>query len=300
MMRRMDTNFVGALLRVLIALVLTWPVALPADSAQYFYDELGRLVGVVDGQGQVAVYRYDEVGNLLAIQRFTIGSSGIGLFAITPGSARVNTAVTIQGFGFTAPASSNQVSFNGVSASILSGTATSLTVTVPVGATTGFVSVTNANGTATSSSTFTVLIPPVIVSVTPDRVPQGSTSQLVIKGFNLSTTPTVTFTPPTLTAVVVASLNPQEITMTVTVPSSAPLQAYTFSVATLGGTATSGAVTVTVTQPQSSFAVGKKGSVFRPGPSTGSSSSITKGSALLDGPHLGPSAAVAKGSVLLP
>ncbi len=87
--------------------------------------------------------------------------------------------------------------------------------------------------------------------------------------------------------------------MNVTVPASAPLQAYTFSVDTLGGTATSGAVTVTVTPAQSSSAVAK-GSVFRHGPSTGSSSSVTMGSVLLDGPHTGPSFGVAKGSVLLP
>ncbi|MBI4002357.1 MAG: IPT/TIG domain-containing protein [Nitrospira defluvii] len=275
------------------------PTALPADTAQYFYDELGRLAGVIDGQGQVAVYNYDEVGNLLGIQRFTTSGTGIGMFAVAPGSARVNTAVTIQGFGFTSPPSSNQVSFNGVPATVLSATGTSLVTRVPAGASTGPVTVTNANGTATSPSAFTVLVPPIIVSVTPNRVPQGSTVQLVVGGFNLGNTPVVTFTPSNLTATVVQGNNPQEITMNVTVPASAPLQPYTFSVATLGGTATSGAVTVTVTPAQSSSAVAK-GSVFRHGPSTGSSSSVVVGSVLLDGPHTGPSFGVAKGSVLLP
>ena len=39
------------LLNFLLVLLLGWPLSLFADQAQYFYDELGRLVGVVDGQG---------------------------------------------------------------------------------------------------------------------------------------------------------------------------------------------------------------------------------------------------------
>ena len=165
---------------ILLGLSLVGPAVLSADTAQYFYDELGRLAGVIDGQGQVAVYTYDEVGNLLAIQRFTTTGAGVGLFVVAPGSARVNTAVTIHGFGFTAPPSSNQVSFNGVAATVLSATGTSLVARVPVGASTGPVTVTNTNGTAISSLAFTVLIPPVIVSVMPNRGPQGSTVQLSI------------------------------------------------------------------------------------------------------------------------
>jgi YD repeat-containing protein len=60
------------------------PTTLPADTAQYFYDELGRLAGVIDGQGQVAVYTYDAVGNLLSIQRFTTSGVGVGMFAVAP------------------------------------------------------------------------------------------------------------------------------------------------------------------------------------------------------------------------
>ncbi len=36
---------------VLISALLLWPVSAPGDQAQYFYDELGRLVGVVAGEG---------------------------------------------------------------------------------------------------------------------------------------------------------------------------------------------------------------------------------------------------------
>jgi YD repeat-containing protein len=51
---------------VLFALVPTLAVA---DQAQYIYDDLGRLSQVIDGQGNVATYTYDAVGNLLSITR---------------------------------------------------------------------------------------------------------------------------------------------------------------------------------------------------------------------------------------
>jgi YD repeat-containing protein len=43
---------------------LSFSVA-PAQTGpvQYGYDELGRLIIVVDGQGNAAVYHYDAVGN---------------------------------------------------------------------------------------------------------------------------------------------------------------------------------------------------------------------------------------------
>lgn len=52
---------------LLVATLVAWPAALQADQAQYFYDELGRLVGMVDGQGNMAVYNYDAIGNLVSI-----------------------------------------------------------------------------------------------------------------------------------------------------------------------------------------------------------------------------------------
>jgi YD repeat-containing protein len=122
---------VRALLGLLMAVILTWPAVPSADQAQYVYDELGRLVGVVDEQGNAAVYTYDAVGNLLSIQRFTAAPTGIGIFLIAPGSALVGANVEIRGFGFTDPLSSNQVQVNGTAATLVSATATSLIATIP-------------------------------------------------------------------------------------------------------------------------------------------------------------------------
>ncbi len=116
----------------LVACLLVWPTTMQADQAQYFYDGLGRLVGVIDGAGNVAVYTYDDVGNLLSVERFTTESTGIGIFLVTPSSGLVGIDVEIQGFGFSATPMDNLVAFNGVAATVVSATSESIIATVPL------------------------------------------------------------------------------------------------------------------------------------------------------------------------
>ena len=47
------------------------------SGVQYVYDQLGRLVGVIDTSGNAAAYSYDAVGNLLAISRYTAGQTSV-------------------------------------------------------------------------------------------------------------------------------------------------------------------------------------------------------------------------------
>ena len=247
-----------ALRRVVLAFILTAGAlfdvhSLTADQAQYFYDELGRLMGVVNGQGDAAVYQYDEVGNLLKIDRFTSTGGNVDIFFFTPGSSLVSKPVEIRGFGYTTPASSNTVSFNGANAIVVSGTSSSLLVTVPVGATTGSITVTNANGTATSPQVFKVLVPPIVTGVDPLNVPRGVTSQLVIKGFNLKTASSVAFTQAGLTATIQSGATDDVLPINVAVTGSVPPGSYAFSVTTPSGTAQSGTVKVTVSLPVPGF-----------------------------------------------
>jgi len=78
---------------LLFAVVLSWPLSTSADQAQYFYDELGRLVGVIDGQGNIASYEYDAVGNLLSISRGAVTPPTIS--SITPPIVDSGTSPTI-------------------------------------------------------------------------------------------------------------------------------------------------------------------------------------------------------------
>ena len=256
-------------LLMLIVSLLMNVGSLPADTAQYYYDELGRLVGVVNGQGDAAVYQYDEVGNLLRIDRFNTTGGNVGIFFVTPGSSLVNKPVEIRGFGYTTPASSNTVSFNGTNATVVSGTTSSLLVTVPTGATTGPVTVTNANGTAASPQAFRVLVPPIIVGVSPTAVPQSVISRVTIQGFHLSSATAVTFTQAGLTATFVPSeATDSSLPVTLTVAGTVPVGQYAFAVLSTLGTAQSGTVTIGV-RPGVSFAgVGGIISVIRPFPPT--------------------------------
>lgn len=71
-----------------------------ADTAQYFYDPLGRLIGVVDGQGSIAAYQYDRVGNLLSISRSTASPPTITSVSPNLLTAGDSALLMIDGIGF--------------------------------------------------------------------------------------------------------------------------------------------------------------------------------------------------------
>ena len=103
-----------------------------ADQAQYFYDELGRLTTVIDGSGNTAVYNYDAVGNLLSIDRFDVGATGIDIFLLQPSSGGVGVDVQIHGFGFSTTPTDNQVAFNGTATTVGSSTDSTIVARGPV------------------------------------------------------------------------------------------------------------------------------------------------------------------------
>jgi hypothetical protein len=83
----------------------------------------------------------------------TGGGSAPTITGFSPSSGGVGSSVSITGTNFTGATS---VKFNGQSASFSVGSSTSISATVPNCSSTGTISVTTANGTATSSGSFTV------------------------------------------------------------------------------------------------------------------------------------------------
>jgi YD repeat-containing protein len=75
----------------------------------YIYDELGRLIAVVDPAGDTVVYNYDAVGNLLSISRYN--SATVSIIKFTPNSGAVGASVTIYGTGFDTTPSQNAITF---------------------------------------------------------------------------------------------------------------------------------------------------------------------------------------------
>jgi YD repeat-containing protein len=63
-MKQMMFSKVLTVVACVLMLCTLAPSMVAADQAQYIYDDLGRLSQVIDGQGNVAIYTYDAVGNL--------------------------------------------------------------------------------------------------------------------------------------------------------------------------------------------------------------------------------------------
>jgi YD repeat-containing protein len=153
----------------------------------YIYDELGRLVGVIDPLGEAVTYTYDAVGNLLSISRRN--SAIVSIIEFTPDRGSEGTAVIIYGTGFSPVPAQNTVSFNGVGATVLSASNTQITTTVPAGATTGLITVTTPSGSANSGIPFTIVSAPgtpVIIGFSPSIALPGNT--LNISGSNFGMT----------------------------------------------------------------------------------------------------------------
>jgi len=155
----------------------------------------------------------------------------ITIFAPTIGP--VGTTVTISGADFTG---ATAVTFNGVSASFTVTSATAIQAAVPAGATTGSLRVTTPGGTATSTSSFTVLSPPTITIFAPTSGPVGTS--VTINGTNFTGATAVAFNG------LGASF---AVTSDTAIQATVPARATTgpMSVTTPAGTATSsGAFTV--------------------------------------------------------
>src|SRR5262249_34979812 len=100
------------------------------------------------------------------------------------------SSVTISGTGFSATASQDTVTFNGLAATVTSATANQLIVTLPSGATTGTISITTPSGTTTSAFAFTITtanLAPTITSFTPTIGISGAA--VTVTGTNFDTLP---------------------------------------------------------------------------------------------------------------
>ena len=196
-MRHQGLAWSGA---VLLLLSLLSPVlAQQSSGIRYVYDDLNRLIKVIDPMGEVAEYVYDAVGNILEIRRSTLAE--LAIIDFTPSGGAVETVVTIQGQGFSPTPSQNVVAFNGTTTAVSSATSTELVVTVPPGATTGPITVAVAGDTAVSDRDFVLF--PAITSMQPIVALAGTPLPNVqVQGTNL-TGSTFTFsptrTPPALT-----------------------------------------------------------------------------------------------------
>ena len=148
--------------------------------------------------------------------------------SFTPASGPAGTAVTLTGTGFTG---ATAVKFNGSASTFNVASDTSVTATVPAGATTGTLAVTTPYGTGTSTGAFTVQLPPGVTSFTPTSGPVGTMVTLTGTGFTGATA--VKFNSTAASSFNVVS----DTALTATVPAGATTG--TLAVTTPNGTGTS-------------------------------------------------------------
>jgi YD repeat-containing protein len=200
----------------------------------YIYDELGRLVAVIDPSSDAAIYKYDAAGNLLSITRQS--SALVSVIEFTPNGGAVGASVTIYGTGFSPTPNQNTVTFNGTAATVASATANRLVTSVPAGATTGPIAVTTPSGSATSGSSFVVAGTgngaPSITGFSPSVGVPGAV--VSISGANFDSIPTNNTTRFNITPAGVSSSSSGSITAMAPQGTSGRI-----SVATPSGTATS-------------------------------------------------------------
>jgi hypothetical protein len=101
--------------------------------------------------GPVSVTTPNGTGS--STSSFTVTGTIPEIAGFTPGSGAVGASVGLGGRHFTGATS---VQFNGVPATFVVNSDTSISATVPAGATSGTITVTSPSGTATSSGSFTV------------------------------------------------------------------------------------------------------------------------------------------------
>ena len=205
----------------------------PQGAVTYAYDDLNRLVSVVDPSGDSAVYTYDAVGNLLSIERN--GAGTVSIATVEPAKGPVGQSVTISGSGFDPTPANNAVQFNGTAATVLSASTTTLSTSVPVGASTGSVTVTTPGGNASSPEPFTVtsdMGTPTITGFSPNLASAGET--VTIDGTNFETTPATDFAFINLTGIQPTTATATQLSITV----PAPVATGRISVETPAGTAT--------------------------------------------------------------
>jgi Domain of unknown function (DUF1929)/Concanavalin A-like lectin/glucanases superfamily/Glyoxal oxidase N-terminus/IPT/TIG domain/Galactose oxidase, central domain len=217
-------------------------VTFAGTEAGYTVDSATQITAVVPAgasTGRIAVTTAH--GTATSSADFTVTSaSAPTVTGFAPASGPVGTTVTIDGSNFTG---ATNVTFAGVEAGFMVDSATQITAVVPTGAGTGPIAVTTPDGTATSSSNFTVTaLAPSITGFTPASGPVGTTVR--IDGSNFTGATNVTFagtaasftvdSATQITAVVPAGASTGRIA--VTTPDGTATSSADFTVTTYRGT----------------------------------------------------------------
>ncbi len=165
----------------------TSAVAFNGVTAAFIIDnntELRATVPSAASSGPISIT--NAIGTTASAAIFTVTPPTITGF--TPDSGPIGATITITGTQF---ATVSVVRFAGTAASFVIDSPTQIRATVPVGAASGPISVVNPAGSASSATSFTVILPPTVASFSPASGPPGA--QVAITGTQFSIATAVTF-----------------------------------------------------------------------------------------------------------
>src|SRR6185503_11044733 len=133
-------------------------VTIGGVAAQFVADSAGHITAVAGTGGTGVITITTPSGNYSSTASFTYYYPP-AITSFAPLTGPVGATITINGSHFSATASSNVVYFGAVQAPVVSATTGALKVTVPAGATYGFVTVQTRNLDGVSRLPFTVTFP---------------------------------------------------------------------------------------------------------------------------------------------
>ncbi|ANI89960.1 hypothetical protein A9P82_12085 [Arachidicoccus ginsenosidimutans] len=133
----------------------TSEITITANMLSYDFSTVGNKTVTITYDGQTTTFTGITVNAALAITGFS------------PAEAQHDSIITITGVSFNPTPANNIVAFNGIAATVVSATTTQLTVKVPKDKnSSGKISVTVANNTATSATNFTYVFTAVVSTLT--------------------------------------------------------------------------------------------------------------------------------------
>jgi YD repeat-containing protein len=174
---RVRWNFGAAWGAIALVICLMLPISAAADQAQYIYDGLGRLIRVIDGQGNVATYHYDAVGNLVAITHDTTAGLQLTAGPISPNFGRQGTEVdvTIPGTNLLGSTLTTDNAGVQVSQAVVMDTSITAHLVISMTATIGTTNVRIDNGISSVTVPYSVgpapslpVIAPLVIAVAPN------------------------------------------------------------------------------------------------------------------------------------
>jgi RHS repeat-associated protein len=149
--------------------------------ASWNNSQIVAIVPTTANSGSVVVVVNSIASN--ADMTFTVVNPVVS--AVTPASAPVGGSVTVTGTGFGALQNGSQIEFNSLAGNVTSWSATSVTLTVPSGATSGPLLVAE-DGVNSNSVSFTVTEALSVTALNPNVGPVGSSVTITGTGFSAS------------------------------------------------------------------------------------------------------------------